>query len=183
MSLFDDKPSVIMGVDCSTNSFAFSVFKEQELVKWGEIQFKGKGVFQRLSDGSKKVRSLGEELGVDLVVIESAIYVQNKKSVISLAYAFGSIISALMSEGSDVKEVGPLVWQNFIGNKPLTKTEKEKIIKEFPGKSKSWYSNAGRLERKRRTGEWVKNTFGIEVDNDNVTDAIALGYYGMKTYG
>lgn len=180
MSLFDliKKPGVkrVMGADCSTQSFAFSIFDDGELVQWGEIKFTGSTVFERLADGQDKVRAMRDLLQVDKVVIEGAIYVQNKKTVILLAYAFGAIISALVQSGAEVSEVSPMTWQAAIGNKPLTKAEKAAIIEANPGKSKTWYSAANRNFRKNRTREWVKENLGPDIDNDNVTDAIALGW-------
>jgi Holliday junction resolvasome RuvABC endonuclease subunit len=184
MSIYDimKRPDVVrvMGADCSTQSFAFSIFDDGELVKYGEIQFTGKTVFSRLADGQRKVSALREQLDVDLVAIESAIYVQNKKTVILLAYAFGAIIAALINSGAEVKEVSPLSWQHYIGNKPLTKVEKASVMKDFPDKSKTWYTAKYREIRKDRTRQWVKGKFGRSIKSDNVTDAIALGYYASQ---
>lgn len=181
MSIFniiDKRANVkrIMGADCSTNTFAFGIFDDGVLVHWGEIKFTGTNVFERLADGQEKVRALRDIFNVDVVAIESAVYVQNKKTVILLAYAFGAIISALVQSGARVVEVAPMTWQNAIGNKTLTKAEKQAIMDATPGKSKSWYSNAFRDFRKARTARWVKENLGPEIDNDNVTDAIALGW-------
>lgn len=173
----------VMGADCSTNSFAFSIFDNGELVQFGEIEFYGKTVFERLADGQNKVRALRDKLDVDYVAIESAVFVQNKKTVILLAYSFGAIIAALINSGARVVEVAPMTWQNFIGNKVLTKAEKTVIMEATPGKSKSWYSNAFREFRKDRTRQWVADKFGYDVDSDNVTDAIALGWVAANKEG
>jgi hypothetical protein len=121
-------------------------------------------------------------LQADLVVFESAIYVQNKKTVILLAYAFGAVISALINNGAKIEEVSPLAWQNYIGNKPLTKAEKAAIEKDNPGKSKSWYQNKNREFRKQRTMDWAEAEYGIKVDSDNVSDAIGVAHYGYQKY-
>lgn len=170
-----EKPTRVMGADCSTQSFAFGIFEDGQLDSWGEIKFTGNTVFERLADGQNKVRAMKDIFNVDKVVIESAVYVQNKKTVILLAYAFGAIIAALINSGSVVEEVSPIFWQNKIGNKALTKAEKQAIVDANPGKSKSWYTNANRMFRKNRTRQWVLKNFGVDIDNDNVTDAIALG--------
>lgn len=166
----------VMGADCSTHSFAFSIFDDGKLVQYGEIKYYGDSVFERLADGQRKVAALRDRLQVDLVAIEGAVYVQNKKTVILLAYSFGAIIAALINSGAVVEEYAPMTWQNKIGNKPLTKDHKAAIMKEHPGRSKSWYSNKYREIRKARTRQWVKENLGPDVENDNVTDAIALGW-------
>jgi hypothetical protein len=169
----------VMGVDCSTESFAFAIFEDGKLVKWGEVKFNGKTALHRLADGQTKVRAMKDILNADRVVVESAIYVQNKKTVILLAYALGAIIGALINSGSVVDEIAPVQWQRFIGNPPLTRPEKDAIMKGTPGKSASWYSNQFREARKARTKAWVREKFAIDVDSDNVSDAIGVGWYGL----
>src|SRR6478735_4874024 len=129
------KVDTLLGIDVSTNSFAFCLIKNGKVVRHGEIFFKGKNVFERLADGQTKVRAMKDTLAAEKVVFESAVYVQNKKTVIVMAYAFGAIIAALLDAGSTVDEVTPMEWQNAIGNKTLTKAEKEAIQKANPGKS------------------------------------------------
>lgn len=175
--------NTVLGVDASTNSFAFCLYGKDGPIKWGEVKFQGATVFERLAYGQKSISAMKEHLKADLVVFESAIYVQNKKTVILLAYAFGAVISALINNGARIEEVSPLQWQNFIGNKALTKAEKEAIKNEFPGKSTSWYSNKNREYRKSRTMAWVRDEFGISLDSDNVSDAVGVAHYGYKTFG
>ena len=172
----------VLGVDASTNSFAFCLYGKDGPIRWGEIRFKGNTVFERLAYGQRYITAMKEHLNADIVVFESAIYVQNKKTVILLAYAFGAVISALINNGAKIEEVSPLQWQNYIGNKPLTKAEKEAIKRDNPGKSASWYSNANREFRKQRTMAWAKDEFGIDVDSDNVSDAVGVAHYGFHKY-
>lgn len=176
------KPSTVLGVDASTNSFAFCLMDKDGPVRWGEIKFKGNTVFERLAYGQRQIAKMKKHLNADLVVFESAIYVQNKKTVILLAYAFGAIISALINNGSKVEEVSPLQWQNFLGNKALTKIEKQAIKDEFPGKSASWYSDKNRKFRKQRTMDWARDTYGIVVESDNVSDAIGVAHYARSKF-
>lgn len=175
--------NTVLGVDASTQSLAFCVYGKDGPIRWGEIKFKGNTVFERLAYGQRYVNAMKEQLKADLIVFESAIYVQNKKTVILLAYAFGALISALMDKGTEIEEVSPIQWQNFIGNKALTKVEKEAIKNATPGKSTSWYQNANRNFRKKRTMDWAEREFGIVVDSDNVSDAIGVAHFGFKTYG
>lgn len=174
--------NTVLGVDASTNSFAFCVYGKDGPIKWGEVMFKGNTVFERLAYGQRHIAAMKEHLQADLVVFESAIFVQNKKTVILLAYAFGAVISALINNGSKIEEVSPLQWQHFIGNKPLTKAEKEAIKDASPGKSASWYSNKNREFRKQRTMDWVEKNFGIKLESDNVSDAIGIAHYAYHTY-
>ena len=173
----------ILGIDASTNSFAWCLFKNGKPVSWGEVEFSGKNVFERLADGQNKVRELKDELKADKVVFESAVYIQNKKTVILLAYAYGALVAVLLDNGSTVEEISPLEWQPAIGNKPLTKSEKEEVKKQHPDKSDAWYKAQYREIRKQRTIKWVDDTYGIVVDSDNVSDAIAIASVAYGKYG
>lgn len=151
-------------------------------VRWGELEFKGSTVFERLAYAQRNVAAMKDQLKADLIVFEGAIYVQNKKTVILLAYAFGAVVSALMSDGADVEEVSPMEWQNYIGNKALTRVEKEDIRARTPGKSKSWYDAENRRVRKGRTTDWAKRVYGIDVSSDNVSDAVGVAHYARDKF-
>lgn len=183
LSDLNRKVDTLLGIDVSTNSFAFCLFEKGQPVRWGEITFDGKNVFARLADGQNKVRALRDTLKAEKVVFESAVYVQNKKTVITMAYAFGAIIAALIDAGATVDEITPMEWQNAIGNKALNKAEKEEIQEANPGKSDAWYKNAYRQSRKGRTMQWVEDEYGIVVDSDNVSDAIAIASVSYRKYG
>lgn len=170
----------LLAIDASTNSFAFALFEGKSLVKYGEITFAGKGIFDRLSDAQQKVFGMRDELKADEIVIEGATYVQNKRTVILLAYCFGAIISALARPGVEVREVPPITWQNAIGNKALNKVEKAVLKKANPDKSDNWLKNEAREIRKKRTMDWVAKTFNVVVSSDNITDAIALGAVAVR---
>jgi Holliday junction resolvasome RuvABC endonuclease subunit len=115
LAVKDDKR--VLAIDASTNSFAFALFEGTKLVKYGEIDFVGKTVFDRLADAQIKLSAMKDHLEADEIVIEGATYVQNKRTVILLAYCFGAIISAVKRPGAEVIEVPPITWQNAIGNK------------------------------------------------------------------
>jgi len=173
----------VLGVDASTNSFAYCWYGADGPIEWGEIKFTGKTVWERLAHGQAEVAALRGKFDFDLIVFESAIFVQNKKTVVLLAYSFGALIASIMQDGKSVEEVPPVTWQNFISNKTLTKVEKEQIKIDFPGKSASWYSNKSREIRKQRTMNWVKVNYDINTESNNISDAIAIAYYGLEKYG
>lgn len=170
----------VMGIDTSTNSLAFSIFDcSGRLIEWGEISFGGKTVTDRIVTGAKVIRELRDTHGrfdVDFVCAEQTVYVQNKSAVISLAYALGMTLGAIGNE--NVVQMVPVAWQSAINNPLLTKAEKDQIKKDNPTRSTSWLSSKRREIRKDRTRQWVKSRFGLEIESDNVTDAIAIGYVG-----
>jgi Holliday junction resolvasome RuvABC endonuclease subunit len=172
----------VLGIDASTNSFAYCWYGAAGPIEWGEITFSGKTVWERLADGQAKVAALRESLDFDLIVFESAVFVQNKKTVVLLAYSFGALVASIMQDGRAVEEIPPVTWQHAISNKPLTKQEKEQLKLDYPNKTASWYSNKSREIRKQRTMDWVKNNFNIDVKSDNISDAIAISHVGYEKF-
>jgi Holliday junction resolvasome RuvABC endonuclease subunit len=171
----------VLGIDASTNSLAFCLYGADGPIKWGEIKFSGRTTWERLADGQSKMDEV-RDLSPDLIVFESAVFVQNKKTVVLLAYSFGALVAAIMGDGKSVEEIPPVTWQHAINNKPFTKDEKAAVAKENPGKSASWLSNKIREMRKQRTMDWVENNYGIKAENDNISDAIAIAYCGWKKF-
>lgn len=172
----------VLGIDASTNSFAYCWYGKDGPIEWGEIKFSGNTVWERLADGQARVAALRGKFDFDLIIFESAVFVQNKKTVVLLAYSFGALVASIMEDGRAVEEIPPVTWQNAIGNKALTKIEKEQIKRDFPDKSVSWYSNKSREIRKQRTMDWVKKTYDIDVDSDNISDAIGVASVGYAKY-
>lgn len=166
-----------MGLDCSTNSLAFSFVHNGKLLKYGEIYFSGSDVYHRASDARKKIEAIKHEFQISTVAIEKTIFAKSIDTAIKMAFVAGTVISCLIDDHVRVLEVAPISWQSGIGNPNLTPSEKLKIQKDFPGKSKNWYMAKNRDVRKNRTRLWVKEKFGVEIQSDNITDAIGLGYY------
>lgn len=177
MSIFWKANRPVIGIDCSTNSLAFSVFQGKKLVKFGEVYFKGDTVFHRAADARRKMQSLAKEFDVSFVAIEKTIFARSVDTAIKMAYVAGTVISCLVEEHAEVIEIAPISWQSGIGNPNLTKAEKAKLKSDYPGKSKTWYQNKGREIRKNRTKAWVEKEFGLHIDSDNVTDAIGIGFH------
>jgi Holliday junction resolvasome RuvABC endonuclease subunit len=174
----------LMGCDISTKSFAFCIVRDGSPIRWGELHFAGKTSFERLHDASEKLQAMADFFAVDMIVVESSVLIQNKKTVIQLSHAIGTVIPAIMQYGTMVEEMSPVEWQRLIGNPPLTKAEKDAIKQEHPGRIASWYSEHGRALRKERTKDWVVNTLGEmkKSDSDNVTDAVGVAVAGWDKF-
>jgi Holliday junction resolvasome RuvABC endonuclease subunit len=175
------RPAVhkVLGIDASTNSFAFCLMHEKTAVKWGEVSFNGSDIYERILDAKKKIHSFKNELDFDFVVIEAAISVKSVHTGIKMAYVFGAIMGELLSDGVKVYEIHPITWQSYLGNKNFTKIEKQAVKDEFPGKSENWYKGKIREIRKARTINFVK-TMGINTENDNVADAAGIAWYAIN---
>jgi hypothetical protein len=152
---------------------------EKTPIKWGEIQFDGSDVYERILDAKRKIKSFKNELDTDFVVIEAAISVKSVATGMKMAYVFGAIMGELLSDNVEVVEVHPITWQSYLGNKNYTKAEKEAIKLEFPGKSDNWIKGKIRERRKQRTIDFVR-TLGIKTESDNVADAAGIAWYAVN---
>jgi hypothetical protein len=169
-----------VGLDCSTKSISFCHMEKGVPVRWGEIHLNGATAFERIFDAKQKVSSL--EIKADAVAIEAAIYVNNMKASIALAYVYGAVLGELMTDNSGVVAIEPLKWQSHIGNKLWTKAQKDKMAAENPGRAKTWYKQEVYRRRKQYTLDWVEREYGIHLDSDNVGDSFGLARYLTDTY-
>lgn len=172
----------VLGIDASTHTLAFCFMDNGVPLWWGEIDLgTGKDMHTRLGEAFTSIQAILDQAlaGADHVTccIESAIKINNIKTTINLSYMYGIIIGAISARGIVVKEVSPITWQNYIGNKSLTPQEKKKILSENVGMSKSTVNNKIRAFRKQRTINWVKETFDIDIKSDNVSDSFGISYY------
>jgi len=169
----------VLGVDASTNTIAFCLMDGDKPVQWGEISFTGSNIYDRILDAKRKVHAYVAELDYDFIALEAAVMVRSAQTGLKMAYVFGAILGELVHDGVTVKEVHPITWQSYIGNKNFTTAEKKAIRDEFPGKSDNWYKGKIRERRKERTIEFVRS-LGINTTNDNVADAAGIAHYAIK---
>jgi Holliday junction resolvasome RuvABC endonuclease subunit len=176
-------PKTILAIDSSTNSMAFSIFQERELVKYGKVFFYGNHVYERTGDAVKKISAFLKDVKIDAVVIESAIYTNSQNTAINLSLVQGAILgSTQMYNKSAIVSCSPVSWQSWIGNGRLSKQEKQDIREEYPNKSFSWYKSKERELRKSRTIKKINMQFDLNVDDDDVADAIAIGWYSSENW-
>jgi len=169
----------VLGIDASTNSFAFCLMDKKTPIKWGEINFEGADVYERILDAKNKIKSFKNTLDFDFVVIEAAISVKSVHVGMKMAYVFGAIMGELLSDNVEVVEVHPITWQSYLGNKNYTKAEKDAIRAEFPDKSDNWIKGKIRERRKQRTIDFARN-LGIQTESDNVADAAGIAWYAVN---
>lgn len=172
------KPSSIVAVDASTNSLAFSYFKNGKLIKYGKIRFTGADALYKAGDACKKSIQFFKKIQADALVMEAAIYSNSPKTAMQLSLVQGAIVAAAQVAGiKSVTTITPMEWQNFIGTRLLTAAEKQDIVKRNPGKSNSWYKSKERETRKNKTIDSVNKNFHINISDDDVADAIGIGWF------
>lgn len=177
-----EKPKRICSIDASTNSLAFAIFNEDVLEQYGKIRFTGQNTYEKMGDTARKTKAFFDSVEVDAIIIEQTIYANSPKTAANLALSQGALLGAARIAGIKyISSVSPMEWQNFIGNGRLTTAEKLKILESNPGKSKSWIKSYERSLRKQRTMNFINLQFDLKVTDDDVSDAIAIGYWITHT--
>jgi Holliday junction resolvasome RuvABC endonuclease subunit len=180
-------PNTICAIDASTNSLAFALFDTQAktLITIGKINFEGKDTYQKVMDAGKKVKAFFDIYGgFEAIVIEHTVFMNSPKTAADLALVQGAILGAAGQSGTKViGKVSPITWQNFIGNKKISKDEKFYIKAQNPGKSESWLKTYERNLRKERTIKFINVQYDRTITDNDVADACGIGHWAMKNWG
>jgi Holliday junction resolvasome RuvABC endonuclease subunit len=183
---FEVMPSTICSIDASTNSLAFALFDTQEktLGAVGKINFKGSDIYEKVMDAGQKVKAFLDYYGgFEAIVIEHTVFMNSPKTAADLALVQGSILGAAGQTGTKViGKVAPITWQNFIGNKKISKDEKLYIKSQNPGKSDSWLKSYERDLRKQRTINFINVQYDRDITDNDVADACGIGHWAMNNW-
>jgi len=176
----------IMGVDMSSKTIAYSFFKKEKdwtLHQRGKIEISGDSTFEKCGDIIDKFSGLLGVLSPELIIFESSSYVNNNAVMKQLSMVFGAASGVAARRGIEVIDIPPVTWQSYIGNPPNSKKYKKRFIEDNPGITDSKAKVLMREERKNRTIRFVLENIGVQPEDDDVADAICVGYYAVKTIG
>lgn len=173
------KASRILGIDASTKSYAWCLIEEGKIVDYGEYEFDGSSIYEKMQSAKKAAVELAAK-APEYCAIEQIVFVNNRAVTIKLAYFVGIMMGEMAGIETVFDDVSPMTWMNYIGNGRFTKEEKLELKKANPDKTKTWHKNNRRKVRKQRTMDWVKEEYGVDVDNDNIADAIGVAHYADK---
>jgi Holliday junction resolvasome RuvABC endonuclease subunit len=179
------QPERICSIDASTNSLAYATFHGGHLKEVGKINFEGKDIYEKVIDAGRKSRALFEHMiNVDAIVIEHTVFMNSPKTAADLALVQGALLGAAGQSGIRINgKVAPITWQNFIGNKKISKDEKLYIRSQSPGKSESWYKSFERDLRKQRTINFINIQYDKAINDNDVADACGIGHCAIKNWG
>jgi hypothetical protein len=180
----NNKPHTICAIDASTNSLAFALFAGDNLGTVGKINFEGNDVYEKVMDAGKKVKAFLDFYGgFEAIIIEHTVFMNSPKTAADLALVQGAILGAAGQAGTKViGKVSPITWQNYIGNKKLTKDEQLAIRAKHPGKSVSWYKSYERNFRKERTMRLIDVIYDKKVLDNDVADACGIGHWAIHNW-
>jgi hypothetical protein len=178
------KPQRICAIDASTNSLAFALFVGDSLESIGKINFEGNDIYQKVMDAGKKVKAFFEIYGgFEAIVIEHTVFMNSPKTAADLALVQGAILGAAGQTGTKIiGKVSPITWQNYIGNKKISKEEQLLIRAETPGKSESYYKAYERMLRKERTIRFINTIYDRTITDNDVADACGIGHWALKNW-
>ena len=178
------QPKTICAIDASTNSLAFALFVDNDLNSIGKIHFDGKNTYEKVMDAGKKVKAFFDIYGgFEAIVIEHTVFMNSPKTAADLALVQGAILGSAGQSGTKViGKVSPITWQNYIGNKKISKEEQLLIRAQNPGKSVSWYKAYERMLRKERTINFININYDRTITDNDVADACGIGHWAVKNW-
>jgi hypothetical protein len=178
------QPKTICAIDASTNSLAFALFVDNDLNSIGKIHFDGNNAYEKVMDAGKKVKAFFDIYGgFEAIVIEHTVFMNSPKTAADLALVQGAILGSAGQSGTKViGRVSPITWQNYIGNKKISKEEQLIIRAQNPGKSVSWYKAYERMLRKERTINFININYDRTITDNDVADACGIGHWAVKNW-
>jgi len=180
---YNTNPTTICTIDASTNSLAFALFdaKEKTLQSVGKINFEGNNTYEKVMDAGKKVKSFFDIYnGFEAIVIEHTVFMNSPKTAADLALVQGAILGSAGQSGTTmIGRVSPITWQNYMGNKKISKDEQLFIRSQNPGKSVSWYKTYERNLRKERTIKFINTVYDRTITDNDVADACGIGHWAI----
>ena len=177
-------PERICAIDASTNSLAFAVYENKNLKEFGKINFEGSDIYQKVGDAAVKTRAYFKDfMKADAIVIEHTVFMNSPKTAADLALVQGALLGAAAMCGiTTVGRVSPITWQNYLGNKRLTKEEQLLLRSKNPGKSDSWYKTYERQFRKERTIKLIEINYDKTINDNDVADACGIGHWAINNW-
>jgi hypothetical protein len=178
------QPKTICAIDASTNSLAFALFVNNDLNSIGKIHFDGNNTYEKVMDAGKKVKAFFDIYGgFEAIVIEHTVFMNSPKTAADLALVQGAILGSAGQSGTKIiGRVSPITWQNYIGNKKISKEEQLIIRAQNPGKSVSWYKAYERMLRKERTINFININYDRTITDNDVADACGIGHWAVKNW-
>jgi Holliday junction resolvasome RuvABC endonuclease subunit len=135
-------------------------------------------------DAGQKVKAfLDFYNGFEAIIIEHTVFMNSPKTAADLALVQGAILGAAGQSGTKViGRVSPITWQNYLGNKKMSKEDQALIRSAHPGKSVSWYKTYERNLRKERTITMVNTVYDRSINDNDVADACGIGHWALKNW-
>lgn len=161
-----------MAIDQARNG-AWSVFDydTKELIGYGTFSFDSEKYTyaKAILHIEELVESLLKSYDISAVFIEDIQLRANVQSFKKLAQLQGVLVNLFEKNEYLYGYVAPSQWQNFCKARGRNSKEiKDKVVA---------LNQNGNKKSKILSIQFVKDQFGIETENDNLADAISIGFY------
>lgn len=165
----------ILAVDQARHgAWAVYDYKEKKLLDYGTWAFDSKNYTfeQAILHIETLVSETIQTHDIDAVFLEDIQLRQNVQSFKRLAQLQGVLVNLCEKTNIVYNLVAPTQWQNYCKARGRTTKEiKSKVTKIEP---------TGKKSSKVLSLQFVRDNFGIETDNDNLSDAICIGHYAIN---
>lgn len=159
----------ILAIDQARHGgWALFDYEKKSLERYGTWDFSA-GEF---ADAAAKIEALVCELiienGADAVFFEDIQARQNLKVYKRLAQLQGVLINLCVKNEFLYDLIAPSTWQSYCMARGRTAKEKKANIRETRGKASKILSL-----------QFARDSYGIETDDDNLSDAVCIGHYAV----
>jgi Holliday junction resolvasome RuvABC endonuclease subunit len=173
------KAKRVLGIDASTASVAFCLIEDGKIIKIGKLPIVGATIYDKIKDAGQKAKAIKQVTNPEYVAIEQAIMVRSADAGLKIAMVVGALLANILDKKTEVVTLTPIQWQSYIGNNNFTKAMKEEVKSKYPGKGEAFIKARIREIRKQKTMDFFKE-FGVDVDDNDVGDAMGIAYYAYK---
>lgn len=163
---------IVCGIDASTRSTGFSIFKDKELIDYGVIKPEGEDWRERMTNQGPKLIEILAKYHPDKIYMEDVpLKARNPKILVQLGAVQGFFYGLAASFDIPIKFLIPSEWRSPIGLFDGTK------------------QGTKRAEMKRKSVEKANELFGLNLvwkspsskyNDDDVSDAILVAYSQIK---
>lgn len=175
--LLEDDFIKILAIDQARNG-AWSVFdyETKTLEAYGVFFFNNKDYTyaKAIRAIEELVDSLIKTYDISAVFIEDIQLRVNVQSFKKLAQLQGVLINLFEKNEYLYDFVAPTQWQNYCKARGRSSKEIKEKIKAL--------ELSGKKESKILSIQFVKEKFNVDTDNDNLSDAICIGYYAVNHF-
>lgn len=151
----------ILAVDASTKSSGWSIYKHNKLIDYGCVKSSSTDLFKRINIMVNEIRHiLQQNLDIQYLILEQVQpdkgpSIKTHKALMFLQGAINMLIYNQF-KGVTVQYLYPSEWRKVCGISQGRGITREVL--------------------KKNDIKWANSTFNIECENDDIADAIGLGY-------
>lgn len=162
----------ILAVD-QARSGAWAIFNYEKrlLLRYGTFKFDAEHyTFPRaIMEIEKLIWGVISRYRVDAVFLEDIQLRANVQSFKKLAQLQGVLVNTLERHDYLYDLIQPTAWQNYCNARGRSSAEAKKKLTRL--------ENEGKKKSKILSIQFVQDNFGINTENDNLADAVCMGWY------